>query len=60
METSDHYIVIERMIRQREVLMSELKHLLDSLEDQGRITVVERHALLKLAEEQDLQKHSTS
>ena len=38
METSDHYIVVERMIRQGEVLMSELEHLLDSLEEQGRIT----------------------
>ena len=51
METSDHYLVVERMIRQGEVSKSELEHLLKSLEEQGRITPAEHHALLELEEE---------
>ena len=49
METSDHYIVIERMIRLGEVLMSELEHLLDALEAQELITSSEHETLLDLA-----------
>jgi hypothetical protein len=53
METSDHYIVIERMIRLGEVSKSELEHLLHSLEEQGRITPQEHRALLELEEERN-------
>jgi hypothetical protein len=49
METSDHYIVVERMIRLGEVLMTELEHLLDSLEGQELITPSEHQTLLELA-----------
>lgn len=49
MEASDHYIVVERMIRVGEVLMSELEHLLDSLEAQELITSTEHKTLLDLA-----------
>ena len=49
METSDHYIVIERMIRLGEVLMSELEHVLRSLEEQELITASEHKYLLELA-----------
>ena len=51
METSDHYVVVERMLRLGEVSMSELQHLLDSLQEQERITAAEHQALLKLAEQ---------
>jgi hypothetical protein len=51
MDTSDHYIVAEKMIRQGDVPNSELQHLLESLEQQGRISPAERHALLQLAEQ---------
>jgi hypothetical protein len=51
MDTLDHYIVVEKMIRQGEVPNSELQHLLESLEQQGRISPAERQALLKLAEQ---------
>lgn len=51
MDTSDHYIVLERMIRLDEVSTSELEHLLNSLEEQGRITPAEHRALLELGEE---------
>jgi hypothetical protein len=50
METSDHYIVVEKMIRQGDVLMSELEHVLNSLEEQELITPSEHQTLLKLAE----------
>ena len=58
METSDHYIVIERMIRMGEVSPSELKHLLNSLQEQGRITPSEHRALLELEEERSQDKAS--
>lgn len=50
MDTSDHYIVVERMIRLGEVLMSELEHLLNSLEEQALITSAEHAKLLELGE----------
>lgn len=50
METSDHYLVVERMIRLGEVLTSELEHLLDSLEEQDLITPAEHRKLLELAQ----------
>lgn len=49
--TSDHHIVIERMIRAGEVAMSELERLPATLEADELITKVEREALLKLARE---------
>ena len=51
METSDHYLVVERMIRQGEVSKSELEYLLKSLEEQERITPAEHRALLDIEEE---------
>jgi hypothetical protein len=51
METSDSYIVIEKMIRRSEVSKSELEHLLNSLAEQRQITATEHQALLELAEE---------
>ena len=51
MDTLDHYIVVEKMIRQGEVSKPELQHLLESLEQQGQISPAERHALLQLAEQ---------
>lgn len=58
METSDHYLVVERMIRQGEVSKSELKHLLKSLEEQERITPAEHRALLEIEEELSRDKAS--
>jgi hypothetical protein len=49
-EPSDHFLVVEKMVRQGEVARSELDHLLSSLEEQGRITSSEHLALLELAE----------
>ena len=59
MEASDHFIVVERMIRQGEVSKSELQHLLDSLEEQERITPAECRTLLQLAEELSQDRAST-
>lgn len=58
MDTSDHYTVLERMIRRDEVSMSELEHLLDSLAEQGQITDAEHQALLELAEKLSQDKAS--
>lgn len=49
MDTSDSYLVVERMIRQGEVSGSELECLLDVLEGQDQITTEEHKALLELA-----------
>ena len=51
MDASDHYLVVERMIRRDEVSLSELQHLLNSLEEQRQITPTEHQALLDLAEQ---------
>ena len=51
-------LVIEKMIRLGEVSMSELQHLLASLEEQGRISAAEHQALLELAEELSRDKSS--
>lgn len=51
MEDSDSYLVMERMIRQREIELSELGNLLLTLEQQGQITPEEHQTLLALAEE---------
>ena len=50
METSDSYLVLERMIRAGEILPSELEHLLSSLAGQELITPAEHTALLELAQ----------
>jgi transposase len=50
MDTSDSYLVVERMIRQGEVSGSELERLLVVLEQQDQITLEEHKALLELAE----------
>ena len=49
MGASDSYLVVERMIHTSEVMLSELEHLLDSLEAQELITEAEHEALLDLA-----------
>jgi len=49
MEGSDSYLVVEKMIRQDEIMLSELARLLDVLEGQGQISPPERQALLELA-----------
>lgn len=49
METSDYYLVIERMIRKDDVSIDQLRDLLDSLEEQGHIDAAERESLLELA-----------
>ena len=49
MEPSDSYLVVERMIQQGEISLSELLSLLCSLEDQQLITTAERQSLLELA-----------
>lgn len=46
---SDSYLVVEKMIHQREITLSELEHLLDALKGQEQITVTEQQALLALA-----------
>jgi len=58
MDASDHYIVVERMIRRNEVSLTELQRLLNSLEEQERITPDEHQALLELAEELSRDKAS--
>jgi hypothetical protein len=50
MKISDHYIVVEKMIRQGKVAFAELADLLDTLEAQERITAEEHRALIALAE----------
>jgi hypothetical protein len=49
MTASDSYIVVEKMIRLGEIVMSELVSLLDTLQEQGLITPKEHKALLELA-----------
>ena len=49
METSDSYLVTEKMIRLGEIMLSELEHLLDSLEAQQLINAKEHEDLLELA-----------
>ena len=50
METSDYYLVIERMIRNDDVSIDQLQNLLDSLEEQGHIDAADHESLLELAE----------
>lgn len=50
-DTSDSYLVLERMIREREVTIAELQELLFTLEGQEMISLEEHKALLQLAAE---------
>ena len=49
MEGSDSFLVVEKMIRQDEIGLSELESLLEVLEGQEQITAEERQTLLELA-----------
>jgi len=49
MEGSDSFLVVEKMIRQDEIRLSELESLLEVLEGQEQITAEERQTLLELA-----------
>ncbi len=48
MNASGSYVVVEFMIREKKVLLFELEHLLESLEQRGLISSGERRALLQL------------
>lgn len=48
MNASGSYVVVEYMIREKKVMMIELKHLVESLERRGLITPVEHQELLRL------------
>jgi hypothetical protein len=49
MQTSGSYLVVETMIRQNKVVLSELEQLVSSLEKKGLITSTEQRALIQLA-----------
>ncbi len=49
MQTSGSYLVVETMIRQNKVMLSELEQLVSSLEKKGLITTTEQKALVQLA-----------
>jgi hypothetical protein len=48
MNASGSYVVVEFMIRQKKVMLFELKHLVESLERRGLITPDEQQSLLRL------------
>ena len=48
MNASGSYVVVEYMIRQKKIMLFELRHLVASLERRGLITPKENQALLKL------------
>ena len=48
MNASGSYVVIEFMIREKKVILFELKYLVESLERRGLITPREHKALLRL------------
>jgi hypothetical protein len=50
MRATGSYVIVESMIRQKKVLLFELKHLVDSLERRGLITPSEHQALLRLGQ----------
>jgi len=56
MDTSDSYIVVEKMLRLGELMFTELEHLLDVLEGQELITSSEHKALLELAKKLNIDK----
>ena len=49
MQTPDSYTAVEEMIRLGRIMLSDLEHLLDSLQRQERITPSEHESLLELA-----------
>ena len=60
MGASDSYLVVERMIRTSEVMLSELERLLVALEAQELITEAEHEALLDLARKISPRSHPAS
>jgi len=50
MSVSGSYVVVEYMIRQKKVMLFELRHLVASLERRGLITSHEHQSLLKLGQ----------
>jgi len=46
---SESYIAVEQRIREGQLSLSELEHLLDGLVSQEQITLAEQQALLELA-----------
>ena len=46
---SGSYVIVEAMIRQNQVMLSELQQLVDSLNRRGLISTKEQQALLNLA-----------
>ena len=60
METSDSYLVVEKMIRGGEIAIEELQDLLLALEGQELISVEEHVALLNLAAEMDLDRPAST
>ena len=48
MNASGSYVVVEGMIRQKKVMLFELRHLAASLERRGLITAGEHQGLLRL------------
>jgi hypothetical protein len=46
---SGSYVIVESMIRQNQVMLSELQQLVDSLNRRGLISTKEQQALLNLA-----------
>jgi hypothetical protein len=58
MTFSDSYLVVEKMIHQGEIGMSELERLLDSLEEQQLITPAEHETLLELSQKVGAGRHA--
>jgi hypothetical protein len=50
MQAHGSYATVESMIRQKKVMLFELKHLIDSLERRELITPAEYQALLRLGQ----------
>ena len=48
MHMSGSYVVVEYMIRQKKIMLFELRHLVASLERRGLISAKEHESLLKL------------
>lgn len=49
MQFSGSYVIVESMIRQNQVMFSELEQLVNSLSRRGLISIKEQQALLTLA-----------
>ena len=49
MEYSGSYVIVESMIRQNKIVLSELEQLVSSLTSRGLISTKEQQALLHLA-----------